>query len=87
VICSKCGSEPALYGIAFHYLSLDWRQMIKLDQTFGPLCSPCRKELISWLTTSDTRVTAVTLPRDRYRVIETVEGWTVQTKDDHGAFS
>lgn len=32
-------------------------------------------------------VAVVSLPRDRYRVRETADGWEVLTKDDHGAFS
>jgi hypothetical protein len=49
--CARHPQRFAEFGVTTHYInSMNWRDIVKADQVFGPLCSECRLEFNAWIS-------------------------------------
>lgn len=50
--CNRHFDRPGHWGITTHYLNgPSWRDVVDVEQKFGPLCAECRLEFIHWIST------------------------------------
>lgn len=50
--CRRHPDREGEWGLTSHYLfRSSWQQIVKAEQTFGPLCGECRSEFIEWVCT------------------------------------
>lgn len=52
--CRRHPDRPGLFGVTTHYIGrANWRDIVRADQTYGPLCDECRLEFNAWASTPD----------------------------------